>query len=78
MVTNYSQYDKLKGKEVLGLPICLVLATGLLWGIVKYGNNHNPNHYNPSPEIRAVQSQDPCSKSPKDLSRLVDKYRGEK
>lgn len=63
MVTNYSQYDKVKGKEVWAVPICLALAAGILWGIVKYGNNCQHNLYkNQGQEIRVVQSQEYDSK----------------
>lgn len=83
MATNYSRHDKLRGNEAWGLPICLALAAGLLYGIAKYGTNHNPNlsHYTPRPEVRAVESresQDLCSRDPNDLEKLVDKYRREK
>ena len=77
MVTNYNQYDKVKGREVWAVPICLALAAGLLWGIAKYGNDHNPNfsHYNPSPEIRAVQSQESV-KGLEGLTKTREKWRG--
>jgi high-affinity Fe2+/Pb2+ permease len=53
MTTNYSQYDKVKGKEVWGVLICLALAAGLLIGGVKYCNNYKKN-YNSSQEIKVV------------------------
>ncbi|MDP3027423.1 MAG: hypothetical protein Q8N63_06955 [Nanoarchaeota archaeon] len=76
MVTTYSQNDTLRGKEVWGLPICLALVfTGFYFGVFRHFNNHTPNPHNPSPEIRAVQSQDSSLRNPRDLARLVDKYR---
>ncbi len=82
MATNYSRYDKLRGKEAWGLPICLALAAGLLCGGIKYCNNYKNNIYeNQSQEVRVVQSQesqDLCSRNPNELERLVDKYRRER
>ena len=77
MATNYSANDTLRGNKTWGLPICLALAAGLLIGGIKYINSQR--NYQPAPEIRAVQSresQDFCSRNPRDLARLVDKYRG--
>ena len=75
MVTNYTQFDTVKGKEVWAVPACLILGAGLLWGLVDYCNNHNPNYQNPSPEIRAVQSQESV-KGLEGLTKTREKWRG--
>ena len=58
MATNYSQYDKVKGREVFGVPICLALATGLLFGAIKYSNNYKNSFYkSQSQKTTFVQNQ---------------------
>lgn len=80
MITNYSRRDTLRGNKAWGLPLCLAIAfTGLYFGVLRHFNNYNSNPHNPDSEIRTVQSresQDFCSRNPKDLARLVNKYGG--
>lgn len=73
MVTTYSQNDTLRGKEVWAVPICLILGAGLLIGGIKYINSQR-NYQNPSPEIRAVQSQESV-KGLEGLTKTREKWR---
>lgn len=58
MVTNYSQYDKLKGNEIWGLPISLALAGILLYGGWKYMTNQSRANAKPNLETKVVQTTD--------------------
>lgn len=46
MVTNYSQYDTLEGKDLWKMGVSLALAFGGLCGAIKYANNSSkyPNN----------------------------------
>lgn len=55
MVTNYSQYDKLKGNEIWGLPISLALAGILLYGGWKYMTNQSAKVNTHGLETKVVQ-----------------------